>query len=82
MHFTERFTKVDANTVNYEVTSRRSEHMDCDPGLSPFPGNRMIPIIRKPEDLYEYACHEGNYRMMEDTLTGSRALKEAQEVAK
>jgi len=36
------------------------------------------PTYTGPEDLYEYACHEGNFRMMEDTLTGSRALKEAQ----
>ena len=35
------------------------------------------PDYQEPEDLYEYACHEGNYRMMEDSLSGSRALKQA-----
>ncbi len=34
------------------------------------------PVYRKAEDLYEYACHEGNYRMMEDSLLGTRAVKE------
>jgi len=29
-----------------------------------------------PEDLFEYACHEGNWRMIEDTITGSRAARE------
>ena len=31
---------------------------------------------QNPEDLYEYACHEGNFRMMELTLTGSKAISE------
>ena len=34
------------------------------------------PNYQNPEDLYEFACHEGNYRMMEDALSGSRALKQ------
>ena len=29
-----------------------------------------------PEHIYEFACHEGNYRMMEGTLRGSRTLLE------
>ena len=77
MHFTERFTKVDANTVNYVVT------VD-DPSTWTKPWTFILawraddPAYTGPEDLFEYACHEGNFRMMEDTLTGSRALREAQ----
>jgi hypothetical protein len=33
-------------------------------------------VYRNPEDLYEYACHEGNYRMMEDSLLGTRAVEQ------
>lgn len=76
MRFTERFTKVDANTVNYEVTV-------TDPTTWTRPWTFLLlwrsddPTYQKPEDLYEYACHEGNYRMMENSLRGSRRLKES-----
>jgi hypothetical protein len=77
MHLTERFTKVDPNTVNYTVTVD-----DPATWTKPFtfilPWKSDDPAYGGPEDLFEYACHEGNFRMMEDTLTGSRALKEAQ----
>ncbi len=74
---TERFTKVDANTVNYEVTV-------TDPEIWTRPFTFVLPWrsddenFNEPEDLYEFACHEGNYRMMEDSLHGTRALKQAQ----
>ena len=77
MHFTERFTKTSMPTlINYEVTVDDPKTWTA-PLTFILPWKRMIPLIRKPEDLYEYACHEGNFRMMEDTLTGSRVLKEA-----
>ncbi len=75
MHFIERLTKVDANTIRYEVTVE-------DPTTWTAPWKFLTlwrgddPVYRKAEDLYEYACHEGNYRMMEDSLLGTRAVKE------
>lgn len=75
MRFTERFTKVDANTVNYEVTV-------TDPTTWTRPWTFLVPWrsddpnYKTPGDLYEYACHEGNYRMMENSLRGTRRLKE------
>ena len=75
MHFTERITKVDANTVSYEVA------VD-DPTTWTAPWTLQTlwrgddPVYQQPEDLYEYACHEGNYRMMEDSLLGTHTIKE------
>ena len=76
MHFVERFTRVDAKTINYEVT------VD-DPTTWTRSWKFVLPWraddgnYQKPEDLYEYACHEGNYRQMEDALSGSRVLEGA-----
>jgi len=77
MRYTERFTKVDANTIEYVITVE-------DPTMYTrlwtivLPWKADDPNYQHPEDLYEFACHEGNYRMMEDALIGSRALKQAQ----
>jgi hypothetical protein len=35
------------------------------------------PTYRGPEDLFEYACHEGNYRMVEDVITAAKAVRAA-----
>jgi len=74
MHFVERFTRVDAKTINYEVTvDDKTTWTKSWKFLLPWradDGN-----YQKPEDLYEYACHEGNYRQMEDALSGSRAVE-------
>jgi len=76
MHFVERFTRVDANTIDYEVTvddpttwTRSWKFV--------LPWRADDPNYQKPEHLYEYACHEGNYRQMEDALSGARALEKA-----
>ena len=76
MHLTERFTKVDADTINYEVKVDDPTTWTA-PWTFTLPWKADDPNYQKTEDLYEYACHEGNYRMMEDTLTGSRVLKES-----
>jgi len=76
IHLTERFRKIDATTIEYTVT------VD-DPATWTRPWTFMIPwrsddpAYQKPEDLYEFACHEGNYRMMENSLKGSRTLRQS-----
>ena len=50
----ERFTRVDADTLRYDVT------VD-DPTVWTRPWTYSVPMQRNPEPLYEYACHEGNY---------------------
>jgi hypothetical protein len=62
----ERITRVDENTLNYQVT------ID-DPQTWTKPWTLLIPLKRDPKyQMAEYACHEGNYAM-KDILSGARA---------
>jgi hypothetical protein len=61
----ERLTMVDANTLDYEFTV-------LDPTTFVRPWTAAIPYIRTTDQLFEYACHEGNYGM-EGILQGARA---------
>ena len=73
MRLTERFTRVDPNTVSYVATVADPE-VWTRPFTFVIPWRADDPSYKGPEDLFEYACHEGNYRMMEDTITGTREL--------
>ncbi len=68
---TERFTRVDADTVHYEFTIEDPTHW-----TSAWAGE--FPFVALPEDelLYEFACHEGNYSMT-NILAGERELEKA-----
>jgi hypothetical protein len=61
---TERFTRVDANTINYTFTVE-------DPHTWSRPWTAMIPWNRTDDQLYEYACHEDNFDMVH-LLAGAR----------
>ncbi len=62
----ERFTRVDGDTIAYEVTIE-------DPKVYTTPWKLAIPLSRDPEyTIFEYACHEGNYAV-ENILRGGRA---------
>src|SRR5213593_4734829 len=66
LHVVERFTPIDANTIDYEAT------ID-DPKMFARPWTVSIPLHRDPTyRIYEYACHEGN-RAVEGILRGARA---------
>jgi hypothetical protein len=66
LRLTERFTRVDSNTLNYQVT------ID-DPKTWTQPWTIAFPLRSEPNYvLYEYACHEGNYYMY-NALKGARA---------
>jgi hypothetical protein len=70
LHVIERFTLVDANTINYEAT------ID-DPKIYTRPWKVAMPISRDPKyEVFEYACHEGNYALP-NTLSGARAQERA-----
>jgi hypothetical protein len=72
----ERFTRVDPDTINYEVT------ID-DPKTWTKPWKLAYPLRREPDydHIEEYACHEGNI-FMHDALAGARAdEKKAAEAA-
>jgi hypothetical protein len=70
LHVVERFTIVDANTINYEAT------ID-DPKTYTSPWKVAMPINRDQKyQIFEYACHEGNYALP-DTLSGARTQERA-----
>jgi len=64
LHLTERFTRIGADILNYEVT------ID-DPATFTRKWTASIPMVKSDEPLYEYACHEGNYSLA-GILAGSR----------
>ena len=74
MRLEERFTRVDADTLEYEYTVT-----DPDTWVAPWTVN--LPMVRSDLPLFEYACHEGNYSM-ETMLTGARADEAAAAAAK
>jgi hypothetical protein len=65
LHLTERFTRLDANTLLYEYT------VD-DPTAFTRPWTVSLPMTRTTDRIFEYACHEGNYAL-ENILRGARA---------
>ncbi len=66
----ERFTRTAYDTVDYEFT------ID-DPGTFTDKITAIVPMIKVAGQIYEYACHEGNYGMV-NTLRGER-MDEARE---
>ena len=72
LRVTERFTRTDANTIQYELT------ID-DPVTYTKPWKVAFPFTRDPQaQIFEYACHEGNYAMT-NILSGARAQERARE---
>jgi hypothetical protein len=65
LRLTEKFTRVNDNTLNYEIT------LD-DPTTWTRPWSLMIPLKKSKDRIYEYACHEGNYGIV-GVLAGARA---------
>ena len=69
----ERFTRLDDGTLGYEFT------ID-DPGTWTSPWTATFPLIGIDGELFEYACHEGNYSAA-NILAGARADERRQHSA-
>jgi hypothetical protein len=65
----ERYTRVGPDYINWEITP-------IDPTTWTRPWTYMIRLKRSNEQLYEYACHEGNYALA-GILAGARAEEQA-----
>ena len=65
LHLIERFTRIDTDTIRYEFT------VD-DPATFTKPWSAEIPMRTGRGPIYEYACNEGNYALV-DILNGARA---------
>jgi hypothetical protein len=74
LHLVERFTRVDAHTIDYRFT------VD-DPTTWARPWTVSVPLVAGDGEIYEYACHEGNYGLL-NILRNARAEDAAAEGAK
>ena len=76
LHLVERFSRIDAQTIDYQFTV-------TDPTMFTQPWTVASPMSGDQEGmgatvgaLFEYACHEGNYAMV-NVLSGARAKEKA-----
>jgi hypothetical protein len=69
---TERFTRVSHDYINWVIT------VD-DPKTWTQPWSFLIRLQRTPEQIYEFACHEGNHAML--GILGGARTQEAKEMA-
>ena len=70
LRLVERFTRVSANVIQYQATVN-------DPRTFTAPWTVEFPITYEPGyRIFEYACHEGNYSMV-NTLSAARAEERA-----
>lgn len=65
VRLTERFRRLDTDTLLYEFT------VD-DPSIFTTAFTAAVPMRRSVEPIFEYACHEGNYGLL-NILRGARA---------
>jgi len=65
----ERFTRLDANTIDYQFTV-------TDPWMFTKPWTASTPMSKVDIPIYEYACHEGNYAIA-NMLRGARQAEQA-----
>jgi hypothetical protein len=71
----ERFTRVDADTLDYKFTV-------SDPNLFTSAWTASTPMAKVDVPIFEYACHEGNHSI-ENMLRGARqAEREAAEASR
>jgi hypothetical protein len=70
LHLIERLTLTDPETLVYEFTV-------SDPTTWTKPWTAQIPMRKSQEQIFEYACHEGNYGMS-GLLRGARTVEKDQ----
>ena len=71
MHLVERFTRLDDETIDYQFTM-------TDPDMFTQPWTAAVPMTTNQAargvttgPMYEYACHEGNYGLL-NIMRGAR----------
>lgn len=73
LHVIERFTRVSEKAILYRFTIE-------DPTVFTKPWTGETPFLATEGPIYEYACHEGNYALV-DILAGARAEEKKAEAA-
>jgi hypothetical protein len=71
LHLVERFTRLDAGTIEYRLTVQ-------DPTTWTAPWTVAFSLVKTDGPIYEYACHEANYSMW-NILSIARAEEETGE---
>lgn len=74
LHVVERFRRLNADTILYQFS------VD-DPATWARPWRAEIPMAKIQGPIFEYACHEGNYGIV-NSLSGARSDERKQQVAK
>jgi hypothetical protein len=69
LRLVERFTRVDPQTIDYQLTV-------TDPPSFTQPWTLVNTLRKIPGPIYEYGCHEGNYGLP-NILSGARAQERA-----
>ena len=69
----ERFTRTDADNIDYRFTVQ-------DDTMYTRPWSAVLPLVKAPGPIFEYACHEGNYGMT-NLLKGHRFQEQVDEGA-
>ena len=62
LHLVERFTRVAPDEIRYEINV-------TDPTTWTKPWTAVIRLRQTRDKIYEFACHEGNFAIMEDMLS-------------
>ena len=75
LHLVERFTRVDADTIDYWLTIE-------DPATFTKPWTMTFQLTKLSVPLIEYACHEGNYGVIHPLSQTRNLEKAAAEAAK
>ena len=65
LRIVERFTRVGEDTIRYSFTAE-------DPSTWARPWSAEVPMKKTLGPIVEFACHEGNYSMV-NALSGARA---------
>jgi hypothetical protein len=74
LRLTERFTRTAPDMLMYEWSV-------YDPETFTKPWSARYPMFKTEDAIFEYACHEGNYGLL-DSLSGARATEKAPAKAK
>jgi hypothetical protein len=78
LHLVERFTPTDENTIDYEVRLEDATAWES-PWTVQFPLRRLSAMVGEIDEvsvpqMFEFACHEGNYGLL-NILAGARKLE-------
>jgi hypothetical protein len=66
LHLVERFTRIAPDEIRYEITVN-------DPTTWTKPWTAILRLKLTLEKIYEFACHEGNFQVVEGILKAARA---------